>query len=118
MADRRTLLGTGAVLVGLSSALITGAAVANADTGQSDPAGRWPIRLGVDARLHTDRDEGPSCRCPWRIGVILPCSGDQRHRHPRGRRFPAAASAADDACVARGQERRPGDGRVPRSALA
>ena len=36
MGDRRILLGTGAVLVGLSSALITGTAVAAADTGGTD----------------------------------------------------------------------------------
>ena len=36
MGDRRNLLGTSAVLVGLSSALITGTAVAAADTGGTD----------------------------------------------------------------------------------
>ena len=36
MGDRRILLGTSAVLVGLSSALITGTAVAAADSGDTD----------------------------------------------------------------------------------
>ncbi|MDA0253211.1 MAG: hypothetical protein O3A42_20105, partial [Actinobacteria bacterium] len=36
MGDRRVLLGTSAVLVGLGSALITGTAVASADAGETD----------------------------------------------------------------------------------
>ena len=36
MSDRRVLLGTSAVLVGLGSALISGTAVAGADTGEAD----------------------------------------------------------------------------------
>ena len=38
MGDRRVVLGTSAVLVGLGSALISGAAVAAADTGETGPA--------------------------------------------------------------------------------
>ncbi|MCX6481691.1 MAG: hypothetical protein NT146_00040, partial [Mycobacterium sp.] len=37
MSDRRVLLGTGAVIVGVGSALLTGSGVAAADTTDTDP---------------------------------------------------------------------------------
>jgi lipocalin len=91
MGDRRNLLGTSAVLVGLGTALISGTAVANADTGGSD--GR--------------QGDGPSASTS---------AADSTAPAPRSRRAgtraaattnPApAASAADDAPVVRGNRPR------------
>ena len=100
MADRRTLLGTGAVLVGLSSALITGAAVANADTGQSDPqpadgpsaSAPTPDSTPTATRARHTGARGGSAANP------APAAATNDTATPRGRRS-AAASAADDAAL-------------------
>ena len=66
MGDRRNLLGTSAVLVGLGSALITGTAVATADTGGAD----------------TQRDDGASAASD--SDSSAPAGRSGRHRHAHG----------------------------------
>ena len=66
MSERRNLLGTGAVLVGLSSALITGTAVATADTGDGRTRQGEGPTAAVEADSAAPAAEGPPRGCAER----------------------------------------------------
>lgn len=90
MSERRNLLGTGAVLVGLSSALITGTAVATADTG--------------DGR--TRQGEGPTAAAS-KADSAAPAAKARRAGARNGAKAtPAPAAATDDAGPTRGNRGR------------
>ena len=103
MGDRRILLGTSAVLVGLSSALISGTAVAAADTGETDTKPTDTSASGSDVigpprplarRAHRNRPAARGGR-----GRRVRRTGPHRHAHrtPRhpGRTVPAADPRSD-----------------------
>ncbi len=78
MGDRRIVLGTSAVLVGLGSALISGSAVAAADTGDGAPADN---ANATSAKAEPTRNTAPRRGIPSRVADT----------------DPAPAAATDDA---------------------
>lgn len=85
MADRRNLLGTSAVLVGLGSALIAGTGVASADSGDTGGARQGDRGAGAS----TSNDASPS-------------SGARGHRGPSGAQGGTGAEAPAPAASVRG----------------
>jgi len=94
MGDRRKLLGTGAVLVGMGTALVSGAAVAAADTGDADNSPQ--TGTGSPAGASAAQPSRTSSAASQRRGAPRPSAarnGDFAPAGPAAARSPRSASA-------------------------
>jgi len=119
MSERRFVLGTGAVLVGVGTALLSGAGVAGADVGDSDTAGQQPTTSSAQAPTSSPTaNVGKGRRGAAATETKAPTDAAATNDTSRSARVPQAARAASAVRPHRASKNRAPAAPNPATAIA